>query len=357
MDCAQIRERRGEVSTGWCSIVGAPRCGTTSLARYLGGHPDVCPANVKEPHYFSRRDFRAVPAEKCKRLVKEEYLEHFFPGRVPGAMLLDGSVSYLYAPERLQPALSAWPDAKFIIAVRNPLEMLPSLHQRHFCNGDEDVSDFERAWSLVGERRHGRLIPRTCVDLRLLDYEEIGRLGKYVRKFFDVVGRERCFVSVFDDLADEPAAHYSRILEFLGLPPDRRDDYFPYRASTGIRSPLLQRLLKRPPVARKLLSSESALRRDGIAVRNGLGTLAGVPSLKALRKQLLKWNRTTAPPRVLSPRLRACVCDALAEDVANLSALLERDLSHWLTPEAPLPTIGGESPPPPEMQLRKAGRL
>ena len=353
MEWSQIQQQGRAASASWCSIVGAPRCGTTSLARYLGARPDVCPANVKEPHFFSRRDFGDLSATATDRLLRKEYVEHFFPDRVPGALLLDGSVSYLYAPQRLAPAISAWPNAKFIIAVRNPLEMLPSLHQRHLCNGDEDVRDFERAWSLVGPRRNGRHIPRTCIDARLLDYEEIGSLGKYVRQFFDIVGRERCYVSVFDDLTADPAGHYRRILEFLGLPPDERREFFPYRASTGIRSPLLQRLLKRPPLARTMLSSEAALRREGIEVQNNVGTLAGIPTLKAVRRRLLKWNRMSAPPRQLPDELRAEIGKTLAGDVADLSRLLDRDLSHWLHPQSG--QKGNESRQASPMLSREAG--
>ncbi|QIK95364.1 sulfotransferase [Sphingomonas sp. HDW15A] len=336
MQWSHIRSHESGTSPGWCSIVGAPRCGTTSLARYLGSNPNICPANVKEPHYFSRREFaRLSEGEFIDRLIAE-YLDHFFPGREPGQVLLDGSVSYLYAPERLKPALDAWPDAKFIIAIRNPLEMLPSLHQRHICNGDEDESDFERAWSLVGDRRRGQRIPRTCADPRLLDYEEIGRLGKYVGQFFDIVGRERCFVSVFDDLVADPAIQYRRILDFLALPPDERCDFAPFRSSTGVRSVLLQRLLKRPPVARSLFASEAALRREGIAINKRVGNLPGVPALKAFRKRLLKWNRTSAPSRQLSEELRTEMIATFAVDVAKLSALLGRDFSHWLTTDCPI---------------------
>ena len=35
-------------------VVGAPRCGTTTLARWLRDHPAVQLSSVKEPHYFSR---------------------------------------------------------------------------------------------------------------------------------------------------------------------------------------------------------------------------------------------------------------------------------------------------------------
>lgn len=34
-------------------IVGAPKCGTTSLAHWLAGHPQVFMSPVKEPHFFN----------------------------------------------------------------------------------------------------------------------------------------------------------------------------------------------------------------------------------------------------------------------------------------------------------------
>ena len=34
-------------------IIGAPKCGTTSLYRYLTLHPNIIMSIPKEPHYFS----------------------------------------------------------------------------------------------------------------------------------------------------------------------------------------------------------------------------------------------------------------------------------------------------------------
>ena len=334
MEWSQIKRRQSDTYSGWCAIVGAPRCGTTSLARYLGGHPAVCAANVKEPHFFSRRKLNTLPEITRLAAIQSEYVDHFFPHKRNDQLLLDGSVSYLYAPYRLKPALEAWPDARFIIAVRNPLEMLPSLHLRHVCNGDEDETTFERAWALIEERRQGKGIPRTCVDPRLLDYAEIGRLGKYLGKFFDIVGRERCFVSVFDDLVADPAKQYQSVLEFLNLADDERDSFQPFRASTGIRSVHLQRWLKRPPIARTLIASEASLRREGISAEKRIRAIPGVDSLKSLRKRLLKWNRTGAPSLVLSPELRSEMCARFKDDVSELSSLLDRDFSQWVADES-----------------------
>ncbi len=34
-------------------IIGAGRCGTTTLFHWLSGHPDIFAAAEKEPHYYS----------------------------------------------------------------------------------------------------------------------------------------------------------------------------------------------------------------------------------------------------------------------------------------------------------------
>jgi hypothetical protein len=49
-----------------------------------------------------------------------------------------------------------------------------------------------------------------------------------------------------------------------------------------------------------------------------------------LRKRLLHWNRTDAPKIVLPEALKDEMRAMYRDDVAHLSQLLGRDLSHWL---------------------------
>jgi hypothetical protein len=324
---------------GWsrfACIVGAPRCGTTALSRYLGQHPEVRFSAPKEPHFFSTAHLDDLGHVELESFVEEEYLERFFPSRSNGHLLAEGSVSYLYAAERMQRILQLWPDAKFIISVRDPMEMLPSLHRRMIYNGDETVEDFDRAWDLVPERRNGRRIPRSCVDPRFLDYEEIGRLGKHVERFLDAVGRERCFVSVYDEFAADPAGQYRRILDFLGLPDDGRTDFEPHRATQGVKSAWLQRLLKRPPKSARTLLAGSHFRRRVVKL-NGKTKLP--PAVQEFilsgRKRLLKWNKIPAPPIILSEKMRRTIRDTYSDDVDRLSRAIGRDLGHWLNRSGP----------------------
>jgi hypothetical protein len=125
-------------------IVGAPRCGTTSLSRYLARHPQISFSEPKEPHYFSQvsKDFSTLE-------VQENYLARFFRHRQNSHQAVgEGSVSYLYSQQAIDQILKFNPRAKFIAMVRNPIDMIHSYHYRLLFTLDEDVQDFATAWSL-----------------------------------------------------------------------------------------------------------------------------------------------------------------------------------------------------------------
>lgn len=317
-----------EFPSHFAALVGAPRCGTTALSRYLARHPGICFSSVKEPHFFTIHDLRKLTLPKLAQRIGEDYLQRYFAGCDRRKLLMEGSISYLYGADRMLPILKLWPDAKFVIAVRDPFEMLPSVHQRLLYNGDETVTDFSKAWRLTKQRRRGRKIPRTCVDPRLLDYEEVARLGKHVGQFFESVGRERCFVSVYDDFAADPAAQYHRVLAFLGLPDDGQSDFTPRRATQGYKIGWLQRLLKRPPKATLFAGEKFRQRIKPLDGEQQPSTV--VESVLSLRKRLLDWNKMPAERAQLPPKLQTEIRHALAGDVARLGELLGRDLSHWL---------------------------
>jgi Sulfotransferase family len=317
--------------SGFACVVGAPRCGTTSLASFIRNHPDVCFSSVKEPHFFSQYDLTGLSSGEVRGRINDRYLSRYFAhASADHALLAEASVTYLYTPERMAPILQRWPDAKFVIAVRDPLEMLPSLHRRLMYLGDETETDFGKAWALSSERAQGRSIPRTCVDPRWLRYDQAGRLGTHVENFFRAVGRERCMVVVFDDLAANPAALHRQLTDFLGLAPQDAPDLGARRTSMGYRIGWLQRLLKRPPIATRALLAGEAYRQRVGQTRTKSPDSAIVRAVLAGRKRLLRWNKVQAAPEPLPDWLRREICATLAGEIAHLSRLIDRDLSHWL---------------------------
>ena len=106
-------------------VVGAPRCGTTAIARFLAKHPEIAFSAVKEPHFFSQHDLRGLSTQDLERTVEEDYLHRFFAGqgaesRIGG----DGSVSYLYTPEQMEAILRLWPNRGSSSRCAIPLAML-----------------------------------------------------------------------------------------------------------------------------------------------------------------------------------------------------------------------------------------
>jgi hypothetical protein len=310
-------------------IVGAPRCGTTTLSHFLKEHPAVSFPTVKEPHFFAQNDLRGLSDEELRHRVESEYLRRFFQGDSTRRIGVDASVTYLYMPEQLEPVLRLWPESRFIVALRNPLTMLPSLHRRLIYLGDETIGRFEDAWAALPARHAGRKIPRRCADPRWLRYDEAGRFATYLERLFAVVGRERCLVMIFDDLEADPAGQYRRLMEFVGLEAVRTGDFPVRRAGYEVRLRWLQRMLKRPTNGmRHLLAGEKFLQRVRDLDEPEPGRVSEM--ILSLRKRLLRWNRI--PPRLqpLSPAVQNEICRHFQEEVARLNSLVGRDLTHWL---------------------------
>ena len=307
-------------------IVGAPRCGTTTLARYLKGHPDVAFPAVKEPHYFARNDLRGPAQDEVQARVEPEYLQRFFRPSPDRRVGVDASVTYLYTPEQLEPILRLWPDSRFVIALRDPLTMLQSLHKRLIYVGEETIVDFAAAWAAVPDRVAGRRIPRTCHDPRFLRYDEAPRFGSYLERLFAVVGRERCLVVIFDDLEADPAREYRRLMNFTALEPQAGIDFSPRRQGYDVRFPWLQRMLKRPPrlIAERFEGELSRETLNGAAKRSS--------PILSLRKRILRWNRVSRLAEPLPAALQRELRLRFKDEVEHAGELIGRDLSHWLQP-------------------------
>lgn len=300
-------------------VVGAPRCGTTSLCRYLSKHPRICFSRPKEIHYFAR-----LPADWSPERLDRDYLDRYFPHRQAGQRLGEGSVSYLYSPEILERIIALNPEARMIALLRNPLQMLPSHHLRMLYILAEDVEDFAEAWSLQEARMRGEHVPRTCPDARLLFYRDIASFGTHVENLYRIRGRERSLVLLFDDFAADPLRVYRRVLDFIGIEYDGRTEFVSKLPSRRYRHRFIQRLLWSPPrPVRGML--EDALLRAKQKKR---------PGKRSLLKRLARWNTVDASPAPLTAAMHAELRATLAGEVERLGQLLDRDLSHWLAPPA-----------------------
>src|SRR5262245_23105956 len=109
-------------------IAGAPRCGTTSLWAYLRQHPDIFMC-AKEPHAFGR-DLDSNGTGRFEEFRELDRYLRLFEKAGAAKRVGDASPFYLYSRSAPAEIKSFDPEAKIIIVLRNPVDMVYSVYQK-----------------------------------------------------------------------------------------------------------------------------------------------------------------------------------------------------------------------------------
>jgi hypothetical protein len=218
-------------------IVGAPKCGTTAWATYLGEHRDVFFSDPKEPGHF-QTDFPGT-----LHIRGEEEYRALFHDAGDAKIIAEGTPRYLFSAVAAANIRNFNPDSKILVFIRDQVEYLPSLHNQQLFNGSEVIEDFEEAWRLSPNR----VAPKSAREPRFLDYMAQGRFHEQVMRYVDAFGRDGVRLFHFDDWTRDPVAVYGEILRFLGLDPDRRTSFPPVNEASRHRLLALGRFTQSPP--------------------------------------------------------------------------------------------------------------
>src|SRR4051794_30295372 len=196
-------------------IVGAPKCGTTSLYVYLEGHPDVFMSPVKEPMYFSA-DARGAPRRRFAYGSEESAYLALFDAARDEKVVGEASTSYLASQVAPRLIHQFDPAARIVIMLRNPVDMMYSLHGERVSFGREPLQNFEEALAADEDRMAGRNVPDRATALRVA-YRSAASYGEQVGPWLDEFGRDAIHVIVFEDFVADTALEFRRLLEFLGI--------------------------------------------------------------------------------------------------------------------------------------------
>ena len=287
-------------------IVGAPKCGTTSMYSYLGQHPGIFMPFHKEPLFFG-----ADLTHRYGRMAPAEYLALFRDAR-DDQLVGEASAWYLYSQHAAQEIREVAPEARIIVMLRNPIDVMYAQHGELLFSRQENIAHFGEALAAEPRRIGGRDLPPGSFRRENLYYRRMVRFAEQLERYVSTFGRDRVHVIIYEDLRDDTAAVYRRLLDFLGVEPDARVVFTPRNQSKRARITWIQRLIWDPPLKRHLVP---ILRRFPIAHR--------------ARGALLRANSVDAPRAELDPVLRAELARELAPEVARLGSLLNRDLGHW----------------------------
>lgn len=296
-------------------IIGAPKTGTTALATYLSEHPRIYMSPVKEPHFFATdipRPSWIHDRERYLGLFRNVTGEHLAVG--------EASVWYMFSNAAVKNIYEFNPDAKIIAMLRNPVELVPSLHSQLLFSMCEDEASLLSAWRLQGERADGRGLPKAVkngrIPARCLQYAQVAKLGEQLERVLAVFPEKQVHVILHDDFKADPAKVYLETLAFLGVPPDGRLDFPPVNENKVLR----YQWLGNP------INNGSWL--GGVIL--GLKRWLGLPSM-GLIGRMAKLNARQAKRVPLDSGLRDELAYEFRDDVRRMGELLGRDLSFWLS--------------------------
>ncbi|WP_230970775.1 sulfotransferase domain-containing protein [Nitrogeniibacter aestuarii] len=283
-------------------LVGAPKSGTTSLANWLEEHPEVCFSKVKEPDYFST-DFVHRHGDSLNRY--ESYFDHATDRHIAVG---EGSTGYLRSFNAVPNILSYNSAARFIVCLRNPMEMAPSWHGQMCYVGYENVDDFSAAWRLNEARRSGLQVPALCPDPKHLCYDDVCRVGSQLERLAERVPSTQLLVLFQDDLRVRPAETLRRVLDFLEV--DSRFDCSFTNANEARRVP-------------KWVSHVSRVVVDS---KRRLGITGGLGLVSLLNRKTAQKGKSM--PSADCMREMAAV---FASEIDKVEHLTGRDLADWRT--------------------------
>ncbi|MEO8860027.1 MAG: sulfotransferase [Ginsengibacter sp.] len=287
-------------------IVGAPKSGTTALNNYLSQHPDVFMAK-KELHRFgSDLKMKIIPSE-------EEYLQSFqYAGE--GKLIGEASVWYLFSKTAAAEIKSFSPAAKIIIMLRNPAEMLPSLHSQNLYNGNEDTKNFKKALDLDVERKIGKSLPESIDFFALPSYFDSALYFEQVKRYLDIFGKANVQIILYDDFIKNTQQIFLDTLKFLNLGSDTKIQFSVINPNKKVKLFGLHKFLKSPPKKIKKI------------VRIVL------PAKKIRHKIMLtlfKLNSAEQKRKDMNEALRKELITFYKDDIQKLGKLINRDLSNW----------------------------
>ncbi len=290
-------------------VIGAQRAGSTSMWRYLRAHPEIYMAEVKEPGFVCFDAGRPVFSHAgdptfFDQIVTDadEYSSLFQPGahaRYRG----ESSSFYLYFEESRRALAERYPDARFVVILRDPVDRAWSSYVYLRRLGGEPLDDFGAALESEPTRIAENYEP-------LFHYVAASRYGQQLSALFDLIDPSRVHIMLLERLQADPAVAMAELFRFLGV-----DDAADVGADVQHNSAATSRI----PMLNTVLSP--GFLPSGVADR--------IPRSIKDRAVLLRERSRRGSYDELSSRNRGKLLDAVQSDYVTIRSLAGVDLQDW----------------------------
>ncbi len=281
-------------------LVGAPKCGTTSLHYHLGQHPSIFAPKCKEPHYHTviktgwpSWDVRSQ--EQYFTLYKEAQCNQ---------LLLDASAWNLYAESSAKFIYETSPNAYIIMSLRQPVQRAYSHFMHMVQRGWEKYYLFEEAIA----QEEQRIEKGFFWDVH---YLSAGYYASQVQRYLSIFPRQRIKILIFEEWIQNPEDTIQEIFRFLNIDKSLSVETKKVKNVTQISYAQSLRIwLKKYREIKFLINSVV----PGYVKRNIMNELQ---------------QKKTGYLHALNPDLEMDLMNRYLDDIEILEKLLERSVESW----------------------------
>lgn len=214
-------------------IIGAAKCGTSSLHEYLMQHPCVGKVLTKQLHFFDRYFDRGIEWYKaCLPFVwKKFYINNIMKKNFATG---EATAHYLNHPLSPKRAAQIIPNVKIIVMLRNPIDRTYSHYQMELNNKNENLS-FEDAISEEPNRIKGEIEKLEkdetyfSKDYPHRAYIAGSKYAEQLKRWMDYFPRKQFHFVKTEDFNKNPSKIYNDVLKFLELPNYELSEYTKFR--------------------------------------------------------------------------------------------------------------------------------
>ena len=197
-------------------LIGAARCGTTTLYNYHNNCDDIFLPSVKEPNFFSdvdspkKEDYKLpVSGEKhhAKIINDVNVYNMLYADALQTQLKGDTSPSYVWDTNVAKKLFTHNPEAKIIISLRHPVDRAYSHYIMNHYTGVDNKNTFEEALKA----------PINSIWGSCNQYLEMGLYYNQVKAYFDVFPKEQIKILIYEDWINNLELEIKGLFEFLGL--------------------------------------------------------------------------------------------------------------------------------------------
>lgn len=290
-------------------IIGAPKCGTTSLYWYLKQNENVFLPNIKEPQYFCD-DFPNI----MQVSTEKTYLDLFRRAQ-PSQLVGEASVWYLFSERAVPNILKVRPDAKFIVMLRDPVEAAVSYHNHAVYSLREGEVDFEIAWKNRNQSKQTIANSVRDEDYPLRAYEDVFNYSDQLDRLYKIAPKENVKVIFLEKFLSDKKTEFESVLEFLGLAKSDQDTFPILNAARRWRFKNLERLLLNPP----------AVLKTAMGIVERVSNSLGIRPITLLHKLL----STEGSASYVSPEFRMQLEKSFRLDVIRLKKRFPNEIEEY----------------------------